>query len=120
VPTPGFGGGNTTVRRISRRLITIRLSYLTRIGTSWLLLFVILIVTTITIPNSVGAQDERVTVRLDGRAVFRVSAVDNTNVSERAKQIERRMNRLLENPTAISPLRIETSKNNQERIITSA
>jgi small conductance mechanosensitive channel len=52
--------------------------------------------------------------------VFRVSAVDNTNVSERAKQIERRMNRLLENPTAISPLRIETSKNNQERIITSA
>ncbi len=120
MPTPNFGGGNITVKLLSRRLTAIRLRKLIQIATSWLLLFVILIATTITIPNSVEAQDERVTVRLDGRAVFRVSAVENTNASVRAKQIERRMNRLLENPTAISPPRIESSKDNQGRIITIA
>ncbi|WP_225225441.1 mechanosensitive ion channel family protein [Komarekiella delphini-convector] len=86
----------------------------------WVFLLTILIVITITLPNSVRAQDERVTVRLDGRALFRVSAVDNTKASDRARQIERRMNRLLENPTAISPPQIETSQDKQQRVITSA
>ena len=98
----------------------IRSNKLARSSVTWLLLLMLLIVINITIPDSVAAQDERVTVRLDGRAVFRVSAIDNTNASDRARQIERRLNRLLENPTAISTPRIETSKNNQERIITSA
>lgn len=112
--------GNLIVRLRTRTVITNRLSKLARIRTIWVFLLTILIVISITIPNSVRAQDERVTVRLDGRALFRVSAVDNTKASDRARQIERRMNRLLENPTAISPPQIETSQDKQQRVITSA
>lgn len=63
------------------------------------------------------AQDERVTVRLDGQAVFRVSAIENTDARTRAQQIERRLNRLLENPEAIAPARIETVKNGTQQAI---
>lgn len=67
------------------------------------------------------AQSEQVTVRLDGRAVFRVGAVEELDATARARQIERRMNRLLENPEAIAPPRIEaTSANNTDRVITIA
>lgn len=88
-----------------------------QVSIRWLLLIVLLI-TIIISPAAVVAQDERVTVRLDGRAVFRVSAIENVDATARARQIERRLARLLENPTAISPPRIETSRNKQERIIT--
>ncbi|MEX0267833.1 mechanosensitive ion channel family protein [Leptolyngbyaceae cyanobacterium UHCC 1019] len=67
------------------------------------------------------AQTEQVTVRLDGRAVFRVGAVKNLDANTRARQIERRINRLLENPEAIAPPRIESTNDNQaERVITIA
>lgn len=82
----------------------------------WLLLLVFLTGIIIT-PTSVGAQDERVTVRLDGRSVFRVSELENTDATARARQIERRMNRLLENPQAIAPPRIEPSKDRTVRVI---
>ena len=111
--------GNLIVRLRTRTVTTNRLSKLAWTRIIWVFLLSILIVTSITIPNSVRAQDERVTVRLDGRALFRVSAVDNTKASDRARQIERRMNRLLENPTAISPPQIETSQDKQKRVITS-
>ena len=78
----------------NRRAIASRQHKLARTAASWLLLFAIL--TTTVIPSSVKAQDERVTVRLDGRSVFRVSAVENTDAEARARQIERRMKRLLE------------------------
>ena len=86
------------------------------------LLLALLIALTITCitPNSVGAQDERVTVRLDGRAMFRVSAVENVDATARARQIERRMSRLLENPTAIAPPRIEPTPDSAQRVITIA
>ena len=61
---------------------------------------------------SAAAQSERVTVRLDGRAVFRVGAVGGLEATARARQIERRMNRLLENPDAIAPPRIEPTNAN--------
>ncbi|MBE9020843.1 mechanosensitive ion channel family protein, partial [Chroococcidiopsidales cyanobacterium LEGE 13417] len=61
----------------NRRAISNRQHKLARTAASWLLLFAIL--TTTIIPSSVGAQDERVTVRLDGRSVFRVSAVENND-----------------------------------------
>ncbi|BAZ71084.1 putative ion channel (plasmid) [Fischerella sp. NIES-4106] len=112
--------GNLIVRLRTRTVITNRLSKLARTRTIWVFLLTTIIVISITIPNSVRAQDERVTVRLDGRALFRVSAVDNTKASDRARQIERRMNRLLENPTAISPPQIETSQDKQKRVITTA
>jgi len=86
------------------------------------LLLALLIATTVTFitPNSAGAQDERVTVRLDGRAVFRVSAVENVDATARARQIERRMSRLLENPTAIALPRIEPTQDSDQRVITIA
>lgn len=71
--------------------------------------------------SPVNAQAEQVTVRLDGRAVFRVGAVGELDATARARQIERRMNRLLENPEAIAPPRIEpTNANNTDRVITIA
>ncbi|MBW4666044.1 MAG: mechanosensitive ion channel family protein [Cyanomargarita calcarea GSE-NOS-MK-12-04C] len=94
------------------------LSKLTRVSIRSMLLLAILIATII--PVSVGAQDERVTVRLDGQSVFRVSAIENTDATARARQVERRLARLLENPTAISSPRIETSRDKEERIITIA
>jgi small conductance mechanosensitive channel len=72
------------------------------------------------LPTAV-AQSEQVTVRLDGRAVLRVGAVGELDATARARQIERRMNRLLENPDAIAPPRIEsTNANNTDRMITIA
>lgn len=62
------------------------------------------------------AQAEQVTVRLDGRAVFQVGAVGKLDATARARQIERRMNRLLANPEAIAPPRIVPT-NNIERVI---
>ncbi|AFY93065.1 mechanosensitive ion channel family protein [Chamaesiphon minutus] len=67
---------------------------------------------------SVVAQSERVTVRLDGRAVFRVGVVGGLDATARARQIEQRMNRLLENPDAIATPRIEsTNANTTDRTI---
>ena len=60
-------------------------------------------------------------MRLDGRAVFRVSAVGNTDATARARQIERRMNRLLQNPSAITLARIEPADaNDSDRVISMA
>jgi small-conductance mechanosensitive channel len=71
--------------------------------------------------SSAAAQSEQATVRLDGRAVFRVGAVGELDATARARQIERRMNRLLENPDAIAPPRIEpTNANTTDRAITIA
>jgi len=80
----------------NRRAIASCQRKLARTSVSCLLLFAIL--TTTILSSSVGAQDERVTVRLDGRSVFRA----------RARQIEGRMNRLLQNPEAIALPRIAT------------
>ncbi|MCA1628614.1 MAG: hypothetical protein LC742_11720 [Acidobacteria bacterium] len=43
-------------------------------------------------------QDERVTVRVDGRTLFRVGASGDVEARERARRIERRITSLLENP----------------------
>lgn len=68
-------------------------------------------------PSAV-AQAEQVTVRLDGRAVFRVGAVGELDATARARQIKRRMNRSLANPEAIAPPRIvPTNANNTEQAI---
>ncbi len=103
----------------NRREIASCQNKLARAAINWLLLFTIL--TTTIIPSSVRAQDERVTVRLNGRSVFRVSAVENNDAQARAQQIERRMNRLLENPEALAAPRIETTRADRaERVITIA
>jgi len=84
-----------------------------------LALLIAITITCITL-NSAGAQNERVTVRLDGRAMFRLSAVENVDATARALQIERRISRLLENPTAIAPPRIEPTQDSDRRVITIA
>lgn len=58
-------------------------------------------------PASVWAQKQRATVRLDGRAVFRVGPSETTPAAVRAQQIEARLLALLANPSAITPATIE-------------
>jgi hypothetical protein len=48
-----------------------------------------------------SAQDDRATVRIDGRAVFRVGPTEELDSSDRARRIERRVATLLETPDAI-------------------
>jgi small-conductance mechanosensitive channel len=62
------------------------------------------------------AQDERATVRLDGRTVLRVGPTDEVDAETRASRIEQRLNTLLENPDTIATSFIETA--GDERIIT--
>ena len=52
---------------------------------------------------------DRVTVRLDGRAVLRVGPGHGVDARVRAERIERRLGTLLENPGAIVPARVEPS-----------
>ena len=71
--------------------------------------------------NSARAQAERSTVRVDGRAVFRVGAAGEQTADERARAVERRLGTLLENPEAITPARIERSMtNSSDRIVSVA
>lgn len=63
---------------------------------------------------SVGAQSNRATVRLDGRALFQVGSGEPVEsrpdkARERADQIESRLNGLLESPTAIAPVQTQPS-----------
>ncbi len=67
---------------------------------------------------TIFAQNESVTVRFDGRALFRVEPAGETSAMERAAQIERRLTTLLKNPQAITPAVIQTQ--NDARLITVA
>lgn len=72
-------------------------------------------------PPPVTAQDERVTVRVDGRALFRVGPTADADAITRARRIENRIATLLENPQAIAAAQIQLSTTNpDERIITVA
>lgn len=66
----------------------------------------------------VSAQDERETVRVDGRALFRVGPMEDVDATTRARQIEQRIDTLLENPQAISPPTVEIS--GTQRLVTVA
>lgn len=68
-----------------------------------------------------SAQDDRATVRLDGRAIFRVGPTGDLGAGERARQIERRLATLLETPSAIAPAQIERAgADDGERVVTVA
>jgi small conductance mechanosensitive channel len=83
-------------------------------GITWVWLIAVLLVLYPVLP--VQAQDERATVRLDGRTVLRVGPTDEVDAATRARRIEQRLNTLLENPNAIAPSLIESLGN--ERIVT--
>jgi small-conductance mechanosensitive channel len=94
---------------------------LRKITKAWKLALIILIAVVSITFSPAQAQQERATVRLDGRSVFRVSTVDDRDATERAQQIERRIAILLENPSAIAPSLIQpTSTNNIDRVISIA
>lgn len=61
------------------------------------------------------AQDERATVRLDGRTVLRLGPNEELDAVTRANRVEQRLFTLLENPDSIAPAIIEFS--GDERII---
>lgn len=68
----------------------------------------------------VQGQDDRVTVRIDGRPVFRVGPSPDADATTRARRIESRIATLLETPNAIQlPAQVEVSSVDPEnRIIT--
>jgi small-conductance mechanosensitive channel len=67
------------------------------------------------------AQEHRVTVRLDGRAVIRVGPAAVVDADTRARRIESRLELLLESPAAITLARVEpTGPNGAERAISVA
>ncbi|MBW3633481.1 MAG: mechanosensitive ion channel family protein, partial [Chloroflexi bacterium] len=71
--------------------------------------------------NQARAQDDRATVRLDGRAIFRVGPTEDLNAADRARQIERRLATLLETPGAIAPAQVErVGDEGTERAVTVA
>lgn len=66
-------------------------------------------------------QDERTTVRVDGRPIFRVGAADSSTAVERALRVERRLATLLETPRALPPAQIASSgADRSDRVITVA
>jgi small-conductance mechanosensitive channel len=65
-----------------------------------------------------ATQDDRVTVRVDGRPVFRVGAADSTTADARVRRIERRLSTLLETPRALAPARVSPGSDSVERVIT--
>ncbi|MFP5349830.1 MAG: mechanosensitive ion channel family protein [Gammaproteobacteria bacterium] len=52
-------------------------------------------------------------MRLDGRALFQVSSDDSERARERARAIETRLERILETPSAIPPVQIESDGDNR-------
>lgn len=65
-------------------------------------------------PLEALAQEHRVTVRLDGRAVIRVGPSADADADSRARRIESRLDLLLENPAAITPARVEAAGTDDE------
>jgi small-conductance mechanosensitive channel len=74
-----------------------------------LLLAVGLALLTSTTVGAVAIQDDRTTVRVDGRPLFRVGPTDSSTAAERALGIERRVVTLLETPRALPPAQIATT-----------
>lgn len=66
-----------------------------------------------------AAQDGRSTVRLDGRAIFRVGPVDTVAARDRATRIERRLTTLLEAPRSLAPAQVQIAADG-DRVITIA
>ena len=70
---------------------------------------------------SVGAQDERATVRLDGRPLFRVGPADTTGAAGRARRVERRLAALLETPRALATAQVSPGRGDSSaRVVTVA
>lgn len=56
-----------------------------------------------------AAQGERATVRLEGQAVLRLGPTDTLDARSRVRNVEARLESLLERPEVLSPARVEAS-----------
>ncbi|MFC3608066.1 mechanosensitive ion channel family protein [Stutzerimonas tarimensis] len=65
-------------------------------------------------------EDNFGTVRLDGRALFRVGPTAELEARPRARQIEQQLQAVLETPQAIRPARIQPAEGGQGRLVTVA
>lgn len=79
-------------------------------GTSpWLAMALTASVVTLGGAASGAAQDERASVRIDGRAVLRVGPEGSEPSAARAVRIERRLAAILDSPAALAPARIQSA-----------
>lgn len=69
----------------------------------WIRPLTILILAPLLLSSPARAQDERVTVRVDGRALFRVGATGAVDAATRARRIEQRIATLLQTSATIPP-----------------
>ena len=75
----------------------------------------------LTATGAATAQDDRATVRVDGRSLFRVGEMAGASAADRAGRVERRIARLLERPEAIAPARVEVAgPGGEERVVSVA
>ncbi|HYW32998.1 MAG TPA: mechanosensitive ion channel family protein [Gemmatimonas sp.] len=66
-------------------------------------------------------QDERTTVRVDGRPVFRIGPADSSTAAQRALRVERRLGTLLQTPRALPSAQIAPAgADRSDRVITVA
>ena len=68
-------------------------------------------------PGAASAQGEHVSVRLDGRILFRVGPSGEDTGGARAERIEQRLRALLDNPAAITPAQVEPVAGGQQRSV---
>lgn len=79
----------------------------------WIALIVILFNVS---PGKIYAQETHATVRLDGRAIFRVGETEEQDGRTRARQIEQRLAAVLENPKSLAPPRVNRVDGNANRL----
>jgi small conductance mechanosensitive channel len=66
-----------------------------------------------------AAKADRVTVRVNGRSLFRVGPADTVSAADRALRIERRLATLLEAPRALAPAQIAAAEGDSaSRVVT--
>jgi small conductance mechanosensitive channel len=67
----------------------------------------VLLLLALLLAPAAAAQEGLSTVRVDGRALFRVGPIDTLRADARAAQVERRVQRVLTSPEAIGPVERE-------------
>lgn len=87
------------------------------LATALRLLFLLALVVGAAWTPAASAQGEHVSVRLDGRILFRVGATDEDTGAARAERIEQRLRALLDNPAAITAAQVEPVADGQERSV---
>lgn len=63
------------------------------------------------------AQEGRSTVRLDGRAILRLSGIPGRDAETRADDVERRLASVLQHPTTLPPVQTEPTANGAHRTL---